>query len=375
MREILTAEPRYRCRSRGEKKKYREVPERSVFEKREIGDKKTISFVSGGDMSTLLIDVSSSIRSRASLLRWWVSFRRILYDSFPVCFVFFLLFLLSSAMTHWTSSGISKAYSAFRPTYPNQLYTEVLQHVPVGQRRRLVDIGCGTGQVFQGIGSHFTHCVGIDPSQSQVDAATPFNNATYLVGSAEEFKIPDTVPNGPWEGNVDLVTVAQAMHWFDMPKFLKRMDSLLAPGGIFTCWLYDSVRILNQKDCDEMWDFLDKLMLRSRYWPNGRKHIDDHYAKLAPMVATAFDPVCKKVFAPTIETNVEQFINYMGTMSGVNKYKSASGHATVLEDYSRNMTEFCGAASPAEAKLMTRHNFVLFVFKKPEVGSAPKSKL
>src|SRR5688500_15769579 len=95
-------------------------------------------------------------------------------------------------------------YKTFRPTYPEALYRFVVEQAP--GRELAWDVGTGNGQAAVGIAPFFTRVVATDPSQKQIDHATRRENVYYLVTQAEKSPLND--------GTVDLVTVAQAMHWF-----------------------------------------------------------------------------------------------------------------------------------------------------------------
>lgn len=270
-------------------------------------------------------------------------------------------------MSHWTSQGISTAYAAFRPTYPAELFTSILSKVPSRNEgtkpvTRLVDIGCGTGQIFNDLAKHFSECLGVDPSPSQVAAATPFPNVKYIVGKAESFTIPSEL--GAWDGNVDLITVAQAMHWFDMPSFVERVDRLLRPGGVLAVTMYASI-ILEPEGAQKTWYDFDRLMLEKRYWPDGRVHIDNQYKDLLPHLRNRFTPLAEETFSPWKTLTVEGFINYMSTMSGVDRYKKQTGDSNILKTLESQYLVACGGTDPKTTTLRAKHDFLLFTFQKP----------
>lgn len=101
-------------------------------------------------------------------------------------------------------------YAAHRPSYPEEL-PGLLATLPA-HRTCALDVGCGTGQLTAKLGPHFEQVLGVDPSESQLSNATSPDNVRFQVGGS------DQLPAG--DNSVDLVTVAQAIHWFpDLDAF------------------------------------------------------------------------------------------------------------------------------------------------------------
>lgn len=139
---------------------------------------------------------------------------------------------------HWDNKYISSGYAQFRPRYPEALFQEVLSRAAA--RGTCVDIGCGTGQATEVLAQHFDTVVGIDPSETQLTEArqTAATNVTYRVGVAHSTGVADA--------SADLVTVAQAVHWFDHEKFNAEVTRILKPGGVYVCWGYGTNTIDNR---------------------------------------------------------------------------------------------------------------------------------
>jgi len=106
-------------------------------------------------------------------------------------------------------SGVSASYAAFRPRYPDALFDFLARTAP--SQDLAWDAGTGTGQAAIGLARHFRHVIATDASNSQIEYATPDPRITYRVAPAET--------SGLDPSSVDLVTVAQALHWFDRNTF------------------------------------------------------------------------------------------------------------------------------------------------------------
>ena len=106
---------------------------------------------------------------------------------------------------------------------------------------------------------------------------------TYAVASAEASGLPDR--------SCDAITVAQAVHWFNLPAFYLEARRVLKPGGVIAVWCYTLVRT-GHADIDALLLHLQEERL-GKYWPKGREQVEDHYRSLhfpfAPLEAPAFD--------------------------------------------------------------------------------------
>jgi len=125
-------------------------------------------------------------------------------------------------------SAHASAYATARPHYPAALFDWLAFQCET--RSLAWDAGCGNGQASRALAAHFAEVYASDPSAEQVAAAKPVANIRYVVEPAEECGLDD--------GYADLVTVAQAMHWFDVSRFQAEARRVLKPGGLFAAWTY-----------------------------------------------------------------------------------------------------------------------------------------
>ncbi|KAF7949666.1 uncharacterized protein EAE97_003175 [Botrytis byssoidea] len=141
---------------------------------------------------------------------------------------------------NYTSQQAAK-YAAHRLSYPAQLYETVIQHHEKtgGQFNLVLDLGCGPGNATRDIAAYFEEAIGCDAGEAMIGAARKLGGKTksgkdivLVVGSGEEFLGLEEVK----EGTVDLITVAMAVHWFDMDKFWAQVAKALKPGGTVALW-------------------------------------------------------------------------------------------------------------------------------------------
>ena len=128
-------------------------------------------------------------------------------------------------------SGVADAYAAARPEYPDDLFGLVASHVPADAK--VWEPGCGSGQATRGLAARFAHVHATDPSAQQLAqhwARNGARNVDVAVEPGERTALPDA--------SVQLVAVAQALHWFDRGAFFAECERVLAPGGVLAAWGY-----------------------------------------------------------------------------------------------------------------------------------------
>ncbi len=161
-------------------------------------------------------------------------------------------------------SACSAAYATFRPRYPDALF-EFLAHVAPG-RDAAWDAGTGNGQAATGLARHFTNVVATDASVSQIDNAIPDARVTYRVAKAEASGLEDN--------SVDLATAAQALHWFDRPRYWAEVRRVLRPRGVVAVWTYDLFEITPRIDTIVQ-RFYSGIV--GPYWPPERRIVEGRY--------------------------------------------------------------------------------------------------
>ena len=160
-------------------------------------------------------------------------------------------------------SSNSKSYASFRPTYPEALYDFIYGHV---KNFDLVwDAGTGNGQAAVALAAKFKRVVATDISAQQLEQAEQISNIEYSVGS-EQADLPDQ--------STDLITAAQAIHWFDRRKFFAEVRRVGKPGSVVAVWGYGLLSI-NPSINQHLAHFYKDII--GPYWDPERKHIDDRF--------------------------------------------------------------------------------------------------
>ncbi len=210
----------------------------------------------------------------------------------------------------------SSTYKKYRPTYPEELYNIILEHT--SGRNTCWDVGCGNGQVAAQLAEHFDQVDATDLSENQLAHAVRKSNIHYAVGRAEKTNFPDH--------SFDLITVGQAIHWFDHDAFNQEVKRVLKSGGTFAIWCYELSRVSNEIDA-VIWDFYtDKI---GTYWAPERRFIDEHYAT----IPFPFDEVNMGNTPVLMHVNwtLDIMEGYLNSWSSVQKYIKENGNNPVDE--------------------------------------------
>jgi len=129
-----------------------------------------------------------------------------------------------------------EAYAQIRPDYSPKVYQTILEHHSStgGELNTLLDVGCGPGTATRTLAPNFTHAIGIDPAEGMITTARNLippsqSNIRYEISTCEELGANLMPPIA--DASVDLITIANAAHWFDMPRFWAAASRVLKPGG------------------------------------------------------------------------------------------------------------------------------------------------
>ena len=212
----------------------------------------------------------------------------------------------------------SAQYARFRPSYPPVLYEYIFSHVP--EKHTAWDCATGNGQAAIALASRFEQVFATDMSQRQIDNATRAANIFYSVQPAEQTSFPGD--------SFDLITVAQALHWFRFESFYNEVRRVAKPSAVLACWSYSLVHI--SPGIDEIThDFHYNAM--SSYWDEERKWVDEGYQTI-PFV---FEKMSTPEFYIEVEWTTEQLAGYLGTWSSVQKFISMHQYNPVDEILTR----------------------------------------
>lgn len=166
-------------------------------------------------------------------------------------------------------SRLAAQYSAFRPTYPAAVFDYLAQLCH--ERQIAWDCACGNGQAALALAERFDAVIATDASPQQLAAAPAHANVTYRVAPAED--------SGIESKSVDLVTVAQALHWFDLDSFYGEVQRVLKPSGVLAVWTYGPLQVEGDEVDALFQEFYSDTV--GPYWPPERRLVEAGYRGLA----------------------------------------------------------------------------------------------
>jgi SAM-dependent methyltransferase len=205
-------------------------------------------------------------------------------------------------------SSVAAQYANSRPRYPQALFATLAERAP--SLGLAWEAGCGSGQAAVGLAEHFATVIATDASAEQIAHAEPRSNLRYAVAGETNPALAD--------GSVDLVTAAQALHWFDRPAFYQEVARVLAPGGLLAVWAYELAEIDAAVDAVVLPWYRDTL---AADWPPERQLIENHYRT----IGFPYAPQDVPPLAMQVSWSRDQLLAYLGTWSAVKRYRERVG--------------------------------------------------
>lgn len=211
-------------------------------------------------------------------------------------------------------SGQADGYAKYRPAYPAELFRFILDQVR--EKDSAWDCATGNGQTARGLAPCFKKVMATDISEKQLLNATRLPNIFYSVQPAEKTDFADD--------SFDLVTVSQALHWFDMELFYKELGRVTRPGGWFAAWMYGGMVITPEIDALNRRHHDTTL---GAYWDPERKYVNEHYATIPFPLKEINCPV----FSMSYEWEPDELKGYFNTWSALQKFIAVNGFNPVDE--------------------------------------------
>lgn len=204
-------------------------------------------------------------------------------------------------------STASDAYRRYRPGYPAQLFDWLTQQAP--GKELAWDCATGTGQAARALAQHFAKVIASDASAQQINQAQAAAHVEYVVASAEAMPLGDD--------SVDLITVAQALHWFDQAAFYQNAWRLLKPRGVLAVWNYNLAHVDPGVDDVVRWYYHEVV---GPYWPPERAQVEQGY----PPIPAPFTSMQAPEFAMQANWNLHDLLGYLSTWSAGKYYQQVT---------------------------------------------------
>jgi SAM-dependent methyltransferase len=211
-------------------------------------------------------------------------------------------------------SGHAVDYAKFRPNYPEPLFDWIAaQAADCGLAW---DCGCGNGQASEPLARRFARVVATDVSAQQIAQAKPHPRIEYRTAPAEQSGLADA--------STDLVTVAQALHWFDFDRFYAEVRRVLKPGGAIVAWTYQLLRSQPAVDA-VLLDYYQRVL--GPHWPPERSWVDQGYRGMP----FPFEHIEAPAFEIRLQWTLADLSAYIGTWSATQRLIKAQGDRALTE--------------------------------------------
>lgn len=160
----------------------------------------------------------------------------------------------------------AEAYFAYRPEYPPQIFERILAALPPDRRQRAVDLGAGTGRSTRELLPHFAEVIAVEPDARMAEKLRESEpRAVVRITTAEDCEQEPS--------SVDLVNIATALHWMDVPRVIANASRWLRPGGILAVFggeppdTPEPVQAIVQSEFRDHWDQFRDARLRRKEFP------------------------------------------------------------------------------------------------------------
>lgn len=215
-------------------------------------------------------------------------------------------------------SGHAADYAVFRPRYPRPFFPALVAHAAA--RDLGWDVATGSGQCAVGLAAEVDRVVATDASADQVLHAERHPRVEYRVEPAERSTLRDR--------SVDVVTIAQALHWLDLDAFWPEVRRVARPGAVVAAMTYGIMRVSPEIDRE-----LDRLYhdVVGAHWPPERRHVENGYRELT----FPFEPIEPPAFVMEADWSLDALVGYLGTWSAVTRYRKAVGVDPLVEARAR----------------------------------------
>ncbi|XP_046576010.1 putative methyltransferase DDB_G0268948 [Haliotis rubra] len=217
----------------------------------------------------------------------------------------------------------AEAYARYRIPFTSEVVDFIVRYVQDGgcELNSAVDIGCGTGhQSTIPLARVFRHVIGVDISQEQIRQTPLLSNVDFRVGQGEDMAFLEF-------SSVNVVSVATAIHWLDLPAFYKEVDRVLTPRGCLAVYWMDREKVDNEEAQAAIEEFHDST---SEYRAEGVKRIWDRKEIPECPYGTWLHDTSVII---TKTMTVEDLVQLSSTMSFWQKYLEANPGSAKLTDY------------------------------------------
>jgi SAM-dependent methyltransferase len=163
-----------------------------------------------------------------------------------------------------------------------------------------------------GLADDYKEVIATDPSAEQISNCVAHDKVTYRVEQAEHSSMAD--------GAADLVTIANAIHWFSFDDFYKEVGRVLKPGGVIAAWCYRNPQV--SPEVDEIVDRLHDDVLGD-YWLAENRLVEKEYAT----IPFPFTMIESPTFISERRMDLDEFVGLLNTWSATQRFIGKNGYS------------------------------------------------
>ncbi|MCC6406487.1 MAG: methyltransferase domain-containing protein [Planctomycetes bacterium] len=216
-------------------------------------------------------------------------------------------------------SHAAPSYAAFRPSYPRELAESLAALAP--SRALAWDVGAGSGQLSTLLAESFERVIATDASREQLSHAIRHPRVEYRVEREAQSSLSDA--------SVELITAAQAAHWFDLPAFYAEVRRVAKPRAIVALITYRTARL--EPELTPLFERFYAGVL-GPHWDPARRHVENGYAEFA----FPFEELRFPALAIEAELDLRGLLGYVSTWSALASLVRAGG-ASEFERFEREL--------------------------------------
>ncbi|MEZ0326452.1 MAG: class I SAM-dependent methyltransferase [Fimbriimonas sp.] len=228
---------------------------------------------------------------------------------------------------------IASRYAIFRPDYPQELFDAILENVDV--RGTALDCATGTGQAASLLCDSFERVLAYDISPGQIEHLARRPNLFGFAARSEALPISGAV--------ADLVTVAQAVHWFDLEKFWPEVHRISRPGAVVAIWGYGFFEVDEEIDPVVLRELRDPV---APYWGSGNLILLEEYRT----IPFPFEEIASPKIVMRQQWTLDRLLDYVGTWSALNRHAVEEGPG-LLERARKALLPLWGAEQVREVRM------------------------
>ncbi len=233
-------------------------------------------------------------------------------------------------MSESNFSKQAEIYAANRPEYPAELYRFIFSNLK--NSNTAWDAGTGSGQVAGVLAEYFNKVYASDISKRQLNHALQKPNIVYASLPSEDTGYPDSL--------FDLITVAQAIHWFDFDTFYDEVRRVARPKALIAVFGYGRLQsdpYINpviQKLYDDAF---------GAWFSTPRKYVEEHYQT----IPFPFEEIQSPQFSIETRWTPDRFEGYFNSWSSIQKLIEVQGYNPADEAMSQIRQKLSGSAAIA----------------------------